>query len=109
MNRHFATLAILSAVVLTTGCVRYYPPPPPPPPVVAVAPPLVQQADRNGFEMGRTDGARDAQNGLPPHPRATRAYHITPGYAPQMGPYPIYRNHFRNAYLRGYQRGYDLD
>lgn len=107
MNHPIPLLAVLSGVLLTTaGCVRYYPPPPPPPLPIAVVSPLVQQATRNGFEAGREDGVLDAENGLPPHPRAMRAYRITPGYAPQMGPYPVYRNTFRNAYLRGYNRGY---
>ena len=100
-------LALLSLALLTTaGCVRYYPPPLPPPPPVAIVTPLVQQAQRNGFEAGRQYGACDAGNGLPPRPRAMAAYRITPGYVPQMGPYPVYRNAFRNAYLRGYYRGY---
>lgn len=106
MNRHIPMLAVLSAVLLaTTGCVAYYAPPPPPPPVAVVSP-LVQQAERNGFEAGREDGARDAANAFPPHPRAMRAFRLTPGWAPPMGPYPVYRNAFRNAYLRGYNRGY---
>ena len=108
MNRSVPMLAVLSVLLISTaGCVRYYPPPPPPPPPVAIVTPLVQQAERNGFEAGREDGAHDAESGLPPYPRAMRAYRITPGYAPQMGPYPVYRRAFRNAYLRGYQRGYN--
>ena len=96
----------LASVVLFAGlgCAHHYPPPPPPP--VAQAPPLVQVADRNGFELGRTDGGRDSANGLPFSARRTRAYRDTPGYDPQLGPYPVYRDTFRNAYLRGYDRGY---
>ncbi|MBW4038055.1 MAG: hypothetical protein HIU91_04120 [Acidobacteria bacterium] len=105
MKRYIPMLTLFSALLFTTaGCVRSYPPPPPPP--AAGAPPLVQQAERNGFEAGHMDGVRDAQNGLPPRPRAMRAYRVTPGYFPQMGSYPVYRDAFRNAYLRGYHRGY---
>ena len=89
------------------GCApHYYPPPPPPPPPVAQVPPLIQLAEHNGLETGRADGARDLDTGQPPHARATRAYYDTPGYDPQLGPFPDYQNAFRNAYLRGYDRGY---
>jgi hypothetical protein len=66
----------------------------------------VQLAERNGFETGRADGARDANSGYPFSARRTRAYHDTPGYDPQLGPFHAYQNAFRNAYLRGYDRGF---
>lgn len=99
-----AATALLGAAV---GCAHpYYPPPPPPPPPV-VQSPLVQLAERNGFMTGRAEGARDAQAGAPFHARHTRAFRDTPGYDPQLGPFPVYRDAYRSAYLRGYHRGYD--
>jgi hypothetical protein len=99
------TAACGLAMLAATGCHPAYPPPPPPPPQLGPSP-LVQLADRNGFETGRADGARDAYAGIPFHARRTRAFHDTPGYDPQLGPFPVYRDAFRNAYLRGYDRGY---
>jgi hypothetical protein len=99
------SLALLASV----GCAShtYYPPaPPPPPPPVAQLPPLIQLADRNGFDTGRSDGARDAASGYPFQPRRTRAYAETPGYDANLGPYGPYRNAFRNEYLRGYNIGF---
>jgi hypothetical protein len=100
-------LAAISSVVIfgALGCAPHYvaPPPPPPPPA---APPIVQFAERQGFELGRADGARTAEAGAPPEPRRTPAYHDTPGYQPGMGPFDVYQNAFRNAYLRGYEKGY---
>ena len=99
------TAACSLALLGSVGCHHtYYPPPPPPPP--AGPPPIVQFADRNGFETGRSDGAREAGAGYPFAPRRSRAYHDTPGYDPSMGPFNVYRDAFRNAYLRGYDRGY---
>jgi len=109
MKRPILTLALSSTLCFVAlGCSHphYYPPPPPPPPM-AQGPTLVQLADRNGFQTGRSDGAFAAERGLPPRPEHTRAFHDTPGYDPQLGPFPIYRDAFRNAYLRGYQRGYN--
>jgi len=108
MNRPILMLALSSTLCFVAlGCSHphYYPPPPPPPPM-AQGPTLVQLADRNGFETGRSDGSMAAERGLPPRPEHTRAFHDTPGYDPQLGPFPVYRNAFRDAYLRGYQRGY---
>jgi hypothetical protein len=85
------------------GCAPHYAPPPPP---VAALPPLLQEADHNGFETGRSDGAADVERGFPYAPRRTRAYHDTPGYDPRFGPFGPYRDAFRNAYLRGYDRGF---
>ncbi len=98
-----ATVALLGAM----GCSHpTYPPAAPPPPPVAQQPPLIQLADRNGFQTGRSDGARDVANGYPFQPRRTRAYAETPGYDANLGPYGPYKNAFRNAYLRGYNVGY---
>jgi hypothetical protein len=101
-----ALLAATLGVFGTVGCAHNYPPPPPPPPPAYGPPPIVQLAERNGFETGRSDGARDAAGGYPFHARATRAYRETPGYDSQLGPFGAYRNAFRNAYLRGYDRGF---
>lgn len=108
MKRSILMLALSSALLFVSlGCAhRYYPPPPPPPPPVAQGPSIVQLAEHNGFAMGRNDGARDAERGIPFHARRTRAFHDTPGYDPQLGPFHVYRDAFRDAYLRGYQRGY---
>jgi hypothetical protein len=105
MKRSIVMLALSSTLLFVSlGCAhRYYPPPPP----IAQGPSIVQLAERNGFAIGRSDGALDAEHGAPPRPRHTRAFHDTPGYEPQLGPFPIYRDSFRNAYMRGYQRGYN--
>lgn len=108
MKRSLLMLAVTSPLLFVAlGCAHTYYPPPPPPPPVAQVPTLVQLAERNGFQTGRSDGAMQADRGLPPHPQHTRAFHDTPGYNPQLGPFPVYRDAFRNAYLRGYQRGYN--
>jgi hypothetical protein len=109
MKRSILMLALSSSLLFVAlGCAHpYYGPPPPPPPPMAQGPSIVQLAERNGFQTGRTDGAMDADRGAPPHPRHTRAFHDTPGYDPQLGPVPVYRDAFRNAYMRGYQRGYN--
>jgi len=101
-------LAAASSLFLFAGlgCAPHYAPPPPPPPPVAQVPPLIQLADHNGFETGRSDGARDVESGAPYKARSTRAYHDTPGYDPHLGPFGPYRDAFRNAYLRGYDQGY---
>ena len=101
-----ATLGL--ALMATVGCSHsYYPPAgPPPPPPPAQPGPLFQLADRNGYQTGRADGAREAYAGYPFAPRRTRAYHETPGYDANLGPFHPYQNAFRNAYLRGYQDGY---
>ncbi len=103
-----AVLTVFSALLLFTvaGCAHNYPPPPPPPPPYAQQPPLIQLAEHNGFETGRSDGERDAVHGYPYSARRTRAYHDTPGYDPRLGPFGDYRNAFRNAYLRGYDKGF---
>ncbi len=108
MNLQRAALLPLASLVLLAGvgCAHntYYPPPPPPP--LAQVPPIIQLAERNGFETGRSDGARDAAQGFPFSARRTRAYHQTPGYDPALGPFGAYQNAFRNAYLRGYDHGF---
>jgi len=109
MKRSILMLSLSSSLLFVAlGCAHpYYGPPPPPPPPMAQGPSIVQLAERNGFQTGRTDGAMDADRGAPPHTRHTRAFHDTPGYDPQLGPFPVYRDAFRNAYMRGYQRGYN--
>lgn len=102
----FATILVTGWV---TGCASHnyaYVAPPPPPPGYAV-PPLVQRADAEGFRMGSSDGARDAYNGRGYHPKSDRKFKETPGYDPTLGPYAVYRDQFRSAYLRGYTRGYN--
>ena|SRR5580765_1210484 len=98
----------LAAVLFTTGCSqqRYYAAPPPPPPA-AFENPLVDQARHNGFRMGEENGARDAYNGWGYHPNHDRAFHDTPGYDPRFGPFSAYQGYFRDAYLRGYDRGFN--
>jgi hypothetical protein len=101
-KKSFVMLTSMFVLLLTVGCVQRYPPPPP-----AAPPPLIQLADHNGFETGRSDGAHAVESGIPFSPRHTRAYHDTPGYDPNLGPFGAYQNAFRNAYLRGYDKGYD--
>jgi hypothetical protein len=105
LNRTLLTAVTGALLLAGVGCAHHYPPPPPPPPPTQ-PPALIQTADHNGFETGRADGDRDSSQGLPFRARATRAYHDTPGYDPQLGPFGPYSNAFRNAYLRGYDRGY---
>jgi hypothetical protein len=57
--------------------------------------------------MGTEDGARDAYNGRGYRPKSDRTFKETPGYDPSFGPYPPYRDRFREAYLRGYYKGYN--
>ncbi len=100
----FALPAVAAIGLITTGCAsRVYAPPPPPAPFVS---PLIQEADHRGMRAGYDDGARDAVNNFGYHPRADRKYAETPGYDPSVGPYPPYRDAFRDAYLRGYHDGF---
>ena len=98
-----------AATLLTAGCAeRTYvagPPPPPPPPYQGV-PALVEQAEHNGFRSGMDDGARDSTNGFGYHPKRDGKFRDTPGYYPQLGPFGPYQSYFRNAYLRGYYKGF---
>jgi hypothetical protein len=105
-NRLLLAGVVSSVAVAALGCAPAYVAPPPPPPAVAQAPPLIQLAERNGFEAGRQDGARAVESGYPYAARSTRAYFDTPGYDPNLGPFLEYQNAFRLAYLRGYDRGY---
>ena len=92
-----------------TGCAHHTEvvvAPPPPPGYREQAPPLMQVADRNGFQAGVDAGSRDAMTGHRYHPQHSPAYHGTPGYDPHLGPYPVYRSAFRNAYMRGYDQGF---
>jgi hypothetical protein len=106
MKRFFG-LFVSAAVLLSIGCAQrtYYAPPPPPPPPQAV-PPLVGEAEHNGFRAGVDDGTRDAFNGFGYHPKHDRNFQETPGYDPRLGPYGPYQSYFRSAYLRGYDRGF---
>ena len=99
------TSVLSPVIVLLAGCAQrtYYAPPPS---FVQTAPPLVQQAESNGFRFGMDDGARDAYNGFGYRAKHDRAFHETPGYDPRFGPFDAYRNYFRSAYLRGYDRGF---
>ena len=103
----FAVPFVGAALLLTAGCASraYYAAPPPPPPYAGVSP-LIARAQSEGFRAGSYDGARDAHNGYGYHPRHDRKFRNTPGYAPALGPFPPYRDAFRNAYLRGYDRGF---
>ena len=105
-NQALLGLAGLAALAMS-GCAhrRYYYAPPPPPPAYREVPPLVREADQFGYRAGLDDGARDAYRG-DYRPRSSRAFHDTPGYNPNLGPYPPYRDEFRNAYLRGYDESF---
>jgi len=107
MKRFSVSVFFLSAAILfSSGCAQrtYYAAPPPPPPTQA--PPLVGEAEHNGFRAGVDDGARDAVNGFGYHPKHDRNFHDTPGYDPRLGPYGPYQSYFRSAYLRGYDKGF---
>jgi hypothetical protein len=109
MNRLSLLSVSLIATALATGCAQSHPyaaAPPPPPGYREQAPPLLKVADRNGFEAGSAAGARDAFNGRGYHPQHDRAFHATPGYDPSLGPLPVYRSAFRDAFLRGYDEGF---
>jgi len=99
-------LAGTATLLAATGCASHAYYAPPPPPAYAQRPPLIELADRNGFQTGSADGARDAYNGRPFSPQHTRAFHDTPGYDPNLGPFEPYRHAFRDAYLRGYDAGF---
>ncbi len=97
------------AALFVTGCAShaYYVAPGPPPPAYGQRPPLIEVADRNGFQTGSADGARAAYEGRGYSPKHDRAFHDTPGYDPSLGPFGPYRQAFRNAYLRGYDAGFN--
>jgi hypothetical protein len=107
-----AAVALSAAGLFSlTGCAHHttyvaVAPPPPPPGYREQAPPLVQVADRNGFDAGMHAGSHDAMSGRGYQPRHDRAFHDTPGYDPSLGPLPVYRNAFHNAYMRGYDQGF---
>jgi hypothetical protein len=108
MKRLKLLLPVLaSTAVLLAGChpAYYGPPPPPPPPGYAVAP-LIQSADENGFRAGMEDGTRDLNYGRGYRPQADRKFHNAPGYDPALGPRGPYVEHFRGAYLRGYDKAF---
>jgi hypothetical protein len=110
MKHHrLLVIAVTSVTMLAgLGCTsnNHYGLLPPPPPAYGEAPPLVQVADRKGFRTGESDGALDAHEGRHYRPRATRDYRDTPGYDRNLGPFPPYRDAFRDAYLRGYDNGF---
>jgi hypothetical protein len=66
----------------------------------------VQVADQNGFRIGAANGAADADAGRGYRPQHDHAFHATPGYDPNLGPFPPYQRAFRDAYLRGYDQGF---
>ena len=91
-----------------TGCAShaYYAAPGPPPPAYEQRPPLIDLAEHNGFRTGSDEGARDAYEGRGYRPKHDRAFHDTPGYDPNLGPFGPHRQAFRDAYLRGYDTGF---
>lgn len=102
-----ASLA-LAAIVALTGCAsqpRYVAVAPPPPPAYGPSP-IIQVAEQNGFRDGQHDGARDLVQRAAYRPQYDRRYATTPGYDGRLGPYPVYRDTYRNAYLRGYNSGF---
>lgn len=104
----FALPLVAAGVLFTAGCApqpHYYAAAPPPPPAYG-APPMIAQAQQEGFRAGREDGARDAYNRYGYHPKHDRKFRDTPGYDPAMGPFGPYRDAFRSAYLNGYDRGF---
>ncbi len=103
----FAAALSAASLSVLTGCAHHtYVVVAPPPPAYHEQAPLLQVADRNGFQAGANAGSRDVMSGLGYHPRHDLAFRDTPGYEPGMGPFPAYRNAFRNAYLRGYDQGF---
>ncbi len=104
-KRSLFAFPLAAACLFPAGCATHIYGPPPPP---YVGPsPLVQEADRHGFRAGAEDGARDAAYGTGYHPRRDRKYADTPGYDPAFGPFPVYRDYFRTAYLRGYDSAFN--
>jgi hypothetical protein len=101
--RFLLALPLAAACFIPVGCAAHVFAPPP---SYAWPSPLVQEADRLGFRSGSEDGARDAAYGNGYHPRRDRKYADTPGYDPGLGPFPVYRDYFRTAYLRGYDSGF---
>ena len=110
MNIGSFALAIAGSTALLSvlGCAArpYYAAPPPPPPAYAQRPPLIQLAEQNGFRTGESNGARDAYEGRGYRAQADRAFHNTPGYDPNLGPFGPYQRAFRDAYVRGYDNGF---
>ena len=106
-NRIALPIAAL-ALLATAGCAShaYVAPAGPPPPAFQGPPPVVAAAERNGFADGREVGAREAYNRMPYAPRRTRAFHDTPGYRRDLGPFGPYRDAYRNAFERGYNQGF---
>jgi hypothetical protein len=104
-----ARLALPFAVLFMAGCAShayYYAPAPPPPPAYAGPSPLVERAQQEGFRVGMDDGAHDMYDGSGYHPKHDRGFRDTPGYDPALGPFNVYRDTFRNAYMRGYDKSF---
>ena len=104
-----ALLLLPVAALLIAGCSsnHYYAPAPPPPPYgYRGQPQQIDMAERQGFRAGVDDGTRDAYAGKKFRPEHDRKFHEPPGYDPQMGPYGVYRDAFRNGYVHGYANGY---
>lgn len=91
IHSRWIPVLLVATALLSTGCAQctYYAAPPPPPPQTSL---LIDSAEHNGFRAGMEDGARDSYNGF--------------GYDPQFGPLGPYQSYFRNAYLRGYDKGF---
>jgi hypothetical protein len=104
----FVPPVVAAACLFTAGCAShtYYAAYAPTPPPAYGTPPLIVQAEHQGFRAGTEDGARDAYNGYGHHPQHDRKFHDTPGYDPGLGPYGPYRDAFRKAYLRGYDQSF---
>lgn len=100
---------VAAGVLLTAGCAKNYyaaAPPPPPPPVDTVSP-MVAHARHEGYRSGQDDAVRDLYYRTGYHPRNNWKYRDTPGFQPGMGPFGVYQNTFRLAYLSGYDHGYN--
>ena len=110
MKRHllitFGSSALCMLAALGCAGNNHYVLQGPPPPAYVESPALVQVAEKNGFRTGESDGTRDIETGRHYRAQATRAYQDTPGYAGSLGPFPEYRRTFRDAYLRGYDKGF---
>ena len=101
--------AMLCAAFALAGCNNEHasaPLPPPPPSYAGQVPPIVQLAQRNGYRAGFDDGGRDAYYNAGYTPRRDEKYRDSPGYDYRLGPIPVYVDAYRNAYLRGYDKGF---
>ena len=110
MKRVGSSFLLLAGLALSGCDDRPYmvaPRPPPPPVPVAAAPTTnLELAGKNGFRLGLDEGDRDSSQGLKFDPKRAAAYHDAPGYDSSLGPSGEYADAFREAYLRGYDKGY---